>query len=246
MAVSLIVAERYQDISLLIAALLHDTVEDCEGVRMQDIYTQFGDEIWYIVDGVSAEPLHFHDSPHIIYEDKIEKILAWGTQDIRVILLKLADRDHNLDTLDVMNPNRQIKMAFETQAIYEPLKRIIPDRNNVKDCYEQFNIYLQNHYLKDVHQIKLHLYNVFFQDFDNETFNLVYKNSTNIVRKIDDKEAFTSLIRKEHFDDKVEVLCIEEDSQWGFQALFRYKLWGIFDDMKGKFIIENNEFSFIK
>lgn len=242
MSVSVTVAQRYKDLSMIIAALLHDTAEDCEDVNIQQVYDLFGNDVGFIVDGVSAEPLHFYWKPEIIYNDKIEKLLAGGLEDIRTLLLKLADREHNLATLDGMHAHKQIRMAFETQAIYEPLKRIIGEWCTVlAKCDSVFHKYIEANNLIWPKDIKNHLYNQSFEDFDNDTFNLIYRNTGGITWKVEDKTMFKELIARDNFDQKIEILSIEEDLAWEFKATFRYKLGEILH-YSTKLGIENNEF----
>ena len=125
MAIALDVAKKYQDGELIVAALLHDVVEDCEDIHIEDVYKERWDGIWWIVESVTDCPLYFSEDKNTVYRDKIEKPLAGGMKDVRVLLLKIADRDHNLITLDGLKPHKQIRMTFETQAIYSPLRDIL-------------------------------------------------------------------------------------------------------------------------
>lgn len=77
-----------------------------------------------MVDSVTDNIDHFHADSQNIFKDKIEKLLHWWMQNVKCLLLKLADRSNNIDTLQWLNPDKQIRMSFETQAIYEPLKKL--------------------------------------------------------------------------------------------------------------------------
>jgi GTP pyrophosphokinase len=102
-----------------ICALLHDTVEDTE-VTMEDVQREFGNEIARIVDGLTklANVLDVNGSQQA---ENFKKILLTLTDDPRVILIKLADRLHNMRTLDSMKREKQLKIASETVWVYAPL-----------------------------------------------------------------------------------------------------------------------------
>jgi len=101
------------------AALLHDVVEDTD-VTVEDIQMQFGDKIATIVDGLTKISGVF-DNQSEMQAENFRKILMTITDDLRVIFIKLADRLHNMRTLDSMPPNKQLKIAGETLFIYAPL-----------------------------------------------------------------------------------------------------------------------------
>lgn len=102
-----------------ICALLHDTVEDTD-VSLQDIEMEFGNEIARIVDGLTkiATVMDTNTSKQA---ENFKKILLTLTDDPRVILIKLADRLHNMRTLDCMKRDKQLKIASETVYVYAPL-----------------------------------------------------------------------------------------------------------------------------
>ncbi|CAN5334446.1 RelA/SpoT family protein [soil metagenome] len=102
-----------------ICALLHDTVEDTD-ISLQDVEREFGSEIAKIVDGLTkiANVLDNNTSQQA---ENFKKILLTLTDDPRVILIKLADRLHNMRTLDSMKREKQLKISSETVYIYAPL-----------------------------------------------------------------------------------------------------------------------------
>lgn len=102
-----------------ICALLHDTVEDTD-VRLNDINREFGAEIAKIVDGLTkiATVLDTNTSQQA---ENFKKILLTLTDDPRVILIKLADRMHNMRTMDSMKREKQLKICSETVYVYAPL-----------------------------------------------------------------------------------------------------------------------------
>src|SRR5215216_6492500 len=102
-----------------ICALLHDTVEDTD-ISLQDIQREFGDEISKIVDGLTkiSSVLDTNTSKQA---ENFKKILLTLTDDPRVILIKLADRLHNMRTLDSMKRENQLRISSETVYVYAPL-----------------------------------------------------------------------------------------------------------------------------
>ncbi|MEO0339744.1 MAG: HD domain-containing protein, partial [Bacteroidota bacterium] len=99
-------------------ALLHDVVEDTE-VSLEDIRNQFGDKIAQIVDGLTKlDSAYNSDSPQA---ENFKKVLTTLLEDVRVVLIKMADRLHNMRTLGAMPRHKQLKIAAETSFIYAPL-----------------------------------------------------------------------------------------------------------------------------
>lgn len=122
--VALTLAELQLDASSLAAALLHDVVENCD-VPNIDIETRFGSEVAKLVDGVTrlgkiawaGEDIARRESQ----AKNLRKMLVAMAEDIRVVFIKLADRLHNMQTLHVMLPEKQHRIALETMEIYAPL-----------------------------------------------------------------------------------------------------------------------------
>jgi len=108
------------DETILVSALLHDVVEDTE-VALGDIERKFGHEVALLVDGVTKiSGLHF-DRPEMEQAENFRKMLFSMARDLRVILIKLADRLHNMRTLHSLDPVRASRIARETREIYAPL-----------------------------------------------------------------------------------------------------------------------------
>lgn len=119
--VASILTEIMIDPPTITAAFLHDTVEDCENVSLETIDREFGPEVAQLVDGVTKlGKLDFADREERQAESLRKMILAMS-RDIRVVLIKLADRLHNMRTLSFQSPERQISIARETLDIYAPL-----------------------------------------------------------------------------------------------------------------------------
>ena len=103
------------------AGLLHDTVEDCEGVTTDTITELFGEEIATLVDAVTKiGAIKFKDEEEYLASNHRKLFIAMA-KDIRVILIKLADRLHNMRTLQYMRPEKQKKIARETLSVYAPI-----------------------------------------------------------------------------------------------------------------------------
>lgn len=102
----------------VVCALLHDVVEDTD-VSLKEIHKQFGDRVALIVDGLTKlDGLHDSESPQA---ENLTKVLRTMLSDVRVVLIKMADRLHNLRTIKSMAPHKQLKIAAETSTIYAPL-----------------------------------------------------------------------------------------------------------------------------
>ena len=102
------------------AALLHDVVEDTD-YTVEDIEAQFGTKIARIVDGLTKISGGIFGDKASLQAENFRKLLLTIGEDIRVVLIKMADRLHNMRTLSSMPPNKQYKIAGETLYIYAPL-----------------------------------------------------------------------------------------------------------------------------
>ncbi len=120
LAVALILAEMRLDYESIIAALLHDVMEDT-GTRKEELAHAFGEEVAELVDGVSKlTHIHFESKAEAQAENFRKMMLAM-VRDLRVILIKLADRLHNMRTLGIMRPDKCRRIARETLEIYAPI-----------------------------------------------------------------------------------------------------------------------------
>ncbi|HET6629603.1 MAG TPA: bifunctional (p)ppGpp synthetase/guanosine-3',5'-bis(diphosphate) 3'-pyrophosphohydrolase [Woeseiaceae bacterium] len=119
-AVAQILADMHIDAPTITAAILHDVVEDT-ATPIAEIEEQFGAEVAALVDGVSKlDQMHFHSRAEAQAESFRKMMLAM-IEDIRVILVKLADRLHNMRTLDAVPRDKQARIARETLEIYAPI-----------------------------------------------------------------------------------------------------------------------------
>ncbi len=115
-----VLVEMKLDGTAIAAALLHDAVEDTQATR-QEIADAFGDQVAHIVEGVTKiDKIQFANREDRQAEN-VRKMLLAMVSDVRVVLIKLADRLHNMRTLEHLKPERQEAIARETQDIYAPL-----------------------------------------------------------------------------------------------------------------------------
>ncbi|MFD4911840.1 RelA/SpoT family protein [Streptomyces virginiae] len=118
LAVTLILAELGAETTTLTASLLHDTVEDTD-VTLDQVRTEFGDEVCFIVDGVTkVEKIDYGAAAE---PETFRKMLVATGNDVRVMSIKLADRLHNMRTLGVMRPEKQARIAKVTRDVLIPL-----------------------------------------------------------------------------------------------------------------------------
>lgn len=115
-----ILSDMKMDVTTIAVGLLHDTVEDTD-VTKEDLLKLFGDEVTFLVEGMTKiSRLDFETRVHQQAENLRRMILSMA-QDIRVIMVKLADRLHNMRTLEHLRPEKRIKISQETMDIYAPL-----------------------------------------------------------------------------------------------------------------------------
>ena len=118
-AVGMYVAELKLDTHAVAAALLHDVIEDC-GISRQDIARVFDDETAFLVEGTSKlGKVRYHGIQRKI--ESLRKMFLAVAQDVRVALIKLADRLHNMQTIKYIRPDKQKRIAIETLEIYAPI-----------------------------------------------------------------------------------------------------------------------------
>lgn len=134
LAVAYILSEMHMDHHSLMAAMLHDVIEDTEATKEQ-IADRFSDVVADLVDGVSKMSQIKFESRAIAQAENFRKMVLAMTQDMRVILVKLADRLHNMRTLDVLKPKKRRRIATETLEIYAPIANRL-GMNNIRIEFE--------------------------------------------------------------------------------------------------------------
>src|SRR5437660_8888585 len=118
--VALVLTEMKMDAVAVAAGLLHDSVEDTS-VTIVDIRTEFGEQVAHIVEGVTKITQIDFSTREEQQAENLRKMMLAMVDDIRVVLIKLADRLHNMRTLEHLPPDRQQKIAQETLDIYGPI-----------------------------------------------------------------------------------------------------------------------------
>jgi guanosine-3',5'-bis(diphosphate) 3'-pyrophosphohydrolase len=136
LAVARILAEMRMDVNSIIAALLHDVIEDTPTAKDQ-LAKEFGEEVADLVDGVSKLTQVKFESKAEAQAENFRKMMLAMVRDIRVILIKLADRLHNMRTLGVMPPAKRRRISKETLEIYVPIANRLGMHNLRLELEEQ-------------------------------------------------------------------------------------------------------------
>lgn len=140
---------RYKlDMTTIVTALLHDTIEDTDAT-LDELRTQFGDEISCLVDGVTKLNRLDLQSEHSKQAENLRKFVLAMSEDIRVLIVKLADRLHNMRTLSYLaDPMKRRRIASETMDIYAPLAERIgmqEMKNELEDlAFTELNAYARD------------------------------------------------------------------------------------------------------
>lgn len=228
LAVAISLYEKFWNLHLMIAGLLHDTVEDNPNITIDEVYNNFWDDVGFMVDAVTKNTKQFYQSD-FIFERKIDKFLYWWTKDVKVFLLKLADRDDNLKTITNLKDNKQVRMAFETQAIFTPLEKLVwyHEVSSITEAQEKLCDLCKKTQICDYNKLKDYLINITFNNFSNECFDSVYQNTWNVTWKITSRAVLNELLKTPSIDDKIETLSIESWENDHFAYIFKFKKWQV-------------------
>ena len=200
--VAAITADFSNDETMVQAALLHDVIEDTS-FTPEDLKSEFGDDVTHMVEGLTKivemrhEELASSGSNERLINSALtfRKMLIASIKDIRVLVIKLCDRLHNMLTLDALSPEKQIRIAEETLVVYAPIAHrlgISKMKNNLEDL-SFFYIYPEDYKKIDTY-IKSNAQNLQF------TLNaFIQKVKTEIVQEGFDEDEFDIFGRVKHY-----------------------------------------------
>jgi len=223
----------------IVCALLHDVVEDSDDYRLEDIERLFGETIARIVNGLTKISSLKKDQDASIQAENYRKMLLTLNDDVRVILIKIADRLHNMQTMDSMPKIKQVKIASETLFIYAPLAHRL-GLYNIKTELEDLglkytepevynDIYTriteskeeQNKYIKEFAKILK-------STFDKENFEYVIKGRPKSIYSIRKKMLDQDVSFDEVYDKfAIRIIYNSDLSQEKFNA---WKIYSIVTD----------------
>ena len=204
----------------IIAALLHDVVEDTE-YTLDYIKEHFGDQVAQIVDGVTKLTNEdFEEGAKSLQAETFRKVIMSMSYDIRVILVKLADRLHNMRTLGSMPHHKQLKIASETTQIYAPVA-----------------------YRLGLYKVKLELDDLCLKYINPQVFESVQKQLCEIRdKKLKELEEFLAPVKAELEQRGIEVrtMAIERNvsSVWERMVKFGMSLEEVYDAYVARIIID--------
>lgn len=188
LAVARTLVGLHMDDDSIVAALLHDVLEDCESVTADDIRRAFGDDVLALVDGVTK--LDFKAVGDLTDRERakaettktaetLRKMLLAMAKDFRVMVIKLADRLHNMQTIDAVSPARKRRIGNETLDVYAPLAARL-----------------------GIWQIKWQLEDLSFKALHPKEFGEISERVAK-TRSVREREISEAIVRiKEHFDER--------------------------------------------
>ncbi len=228
LAVAAILTSLKLDEASIITGLLHDTVEDTT-VSLEDVRHRFGEEVAALVDGVTKiGQIQFNSSEHKQAENFRKMILATA-KDLRVLLVKLADRLHNMRTLGFLPESKRRKISEETMQLYAPLahrlgihwiKQEMEDlafSHIEPEAYQELSAQLAEH-LDFLHQTREHLEKILQEALNRHGVNATVQGRMKHLYSVQDK------MKRKHLDfediyDLVAFRIIVEDMPLCYQTL---------------------------
>jgi GTP pyrophosphokinase len=218
-AVACILAKMHADADTIAAGLLHDTLEDCPEVTYQDIATKFNPTIATLVEGVTKIRKTESKDPHENEQANKRKIVESLTKDVRIFIIKLADRLHNMSTLEYQTPKKQLIKARETMNLYVPFATLI-----------------------GAYTAKLQLEDMSFQYLNPDQFNRVKEIRNNMDKEIrDELDLVISNIERILIENGIKAKVIRQDKNvYGlYKRLRRYgELKDVHDAVAIKIIVD--------
>ncbi len=176
----------------IISALLHDTVEDTE-VTLEDVEKMLGEKVSHIIDGLTKID-EISDNNSTAQSATLKKIILTLSDDVRVILIKLADRLHNMRTMDIMPREKQLRIASETLFIYAPLAfklGLYSMKSELEDLsfkYSQSEIYQE--ITQKMGEIRKER-NSFLKDFEVPITNTLNQKGINAELLVNERKAYS-------------------------------------------------------
>lgn len=183
--VACILADMYVDVNTLVASILHDVVT-LSDVTLEDIRLEFGESVETLVSGVTKLSKMEYESEEDNKNANLRKIIMSFRDDVRIILIKLADRLHNMRTLQYKNSRQRRKKALETMDIYVPLAYFIGAYNFKLELEDLSFKYLMPSIYNETVELR-EQYIKKYSDSINEMINVIgsYLEQENISHKID-------------------------------------------------------------
>lgn len=181
--VAAITAHYSNDSSMVIAALLHDVVEDTR-FSLQELETLFGNDVATIVDGLTKiTVIREHEFSHTKEKDKLlksamtfRKMLIASIEDVRVLLIKLFDRTHNMLTLDALSDEKRFRISEETLVVYAPIAHRL-GMSAIKNVLEDLSFF----YIYPNEYKKIDQYITNYQEKIQTIFNLFLEDVQNVL-----------------------------------------------------------------
>ena len=238
-AVAKIVAyEIGLDTTSIVAALLHDVVEDTE-YTLEDIERLFGENVARIVNGLTKISHLKKDQDASVQAENFRKMLLTLNDDVRVILIKIADRLHNMQTMDAMPHDKQIKISSETLYIYAPLAHrlglynIKSELENLGLKYTEPDVYVdianKVTQSKEEQEIYIETFsNIIKESLDNEGFDYTIKGRRKSIYSIRKKMLSQGVTYDEIYDKfAIRIIYKSTVKQEKFDA---WKIYSIVTD----------------
>lgn len=244
LAVAKIVAQEIGlDAVSIAAALLHDVIEDSPDYTIEDIEKQFGKTVATIVDGLTkiSSLSKEQDMDVSLQAENFRKMLLTLNDDVRVIIIKIADRLHNMQTMDSMRADKQIKIASETLYIYAPLAHRI-GLYNIKTELEDLGLKytepdIYNDILSKIKESKEEqdLYIAQFSEviknsLDKENFNYTIKGRPKSIFSIRRKMLNQGVSFDEVYDKFAIRIIYECDTDSKTEKFLAWKIYSIVTD----------------